>query len=116
MDEIDSKKALSSGSEGIPIKFINNTGNTDRDVIIFSKNLPNESEPVYVAWQILRCQTSVDLLYPLGFQVGTCYTKGIQSVNCGPFDAVLGSIWEMRQQSQASVPLLIESKHNLNSK
>jgi len=115
MDEVDPKKASTSAvSEGVPIKFINNTGNTDRDVIVFSKNLPNESEPVYVAWQILRCQTSVDLLYPLSFQVGTCYTKGIQSVHCGPFDAGLGSIWEMRQQSQASVPLLVESKHKID--
>ena len=110
MDGVDSKvSSLLSAREGIPIKFINNTGKTDRDVIIFSKT-PNHSEPVYVAWQILRCQTSVDLMYPFGFQVGTSYTKGIQSVNCGPFDAELGSTWEMRQHTQSSVAILTESE------
>ncbi len=110
MDEVEPRVKSLSVNEGTPIKFVNKTGKTDRDVIIFSKSHPKQSEPVYVAWQVLRCQTSVDLVYPLDFQVGTSYTKGIQSVNCGPFDTQLGTVWEMRQHSQASVAILVESE------
>ncbi len=94
----------------ISIKFINGTGKVDFDVVIFSKTFSNNAVPMFVAWQILRCQTSVCLIYPHSVEVGSSFNHGIQFVNCGPFDTQVGSTWEIRQESKGSIPLLTQSK------
>lgn len=96
--------------QDIPIKFINTTGKVDFDIVLFTKTFSNNSVPVFVAWQILRCQTSVSLIYPHSVEVGSSFTHGIQLVSCGPFNAEVGTTWEIRQESKASSPMLIESK------
>lgn len=107
MDYVDVHK------EDIPIKFINATGKVDFDVIVFAKTFSNSAAPLFVAWQILRCQTSVRLLYPRSVEVGSSFTHGIQFVSCGPFKTQVGTTWEIRQGSKVSVPILTQSKRHV---
>jgi hypothetical protein len=100
--------------KGIPIKYINATNEVDFDVVVFTKNYFTSPETAelyhsadyYVAWQILRGQTSVSSIFPEGIEVGSTYNNNCQWISCGPFKAKLGSTWEMRQDTRDSTPVL----------
>ena len=91
----------------IAIKYINSTGNTDFQVVVFTKNYSvNTPKTYYCAWQVLRGQTSVQFVYPVSISVGATYTQGGQLITAGPFPAKLGSTWEIKQDSNKSTAVL----------
>ena len=89
---------MSSLRNSIPIIYYNRTNSVDFDVLVFAKVLKSSiiSNP-YVAWQILRGQTSVSFVYPVNMQVGATYINKDQVVTAGPFDTNEGSTWEIVQ-------------------
>ena len=91
----------------IPVKYINNTKSTDFEVMVFTKNYSTRTPKIYyVAWQVLRGQTSVEFKYPVMLAVGATYTsKGLQVV-AGPFDATLGSSWRINQEKPTDTAVL----------
>ena len=91
----------------IAIKYINSTGNTDFQVVVFTKNFSTNTPKIYYcAWQVLRAQTSVQFVYPVSMAVGATYTQGGQLITAGPFPAPLGSTWEIKQDSATSTAVL----------
>ena len=95
----------------IPIKYINATSNVDFEVVVFTKNFStNTPKTYYVAWQLLRGQTSVEFVYPVQMQVGATYSQGGQFITAGPFGAKLGTTWEISQESASATAVLKESK------
>ena len=50
----------------IQIEFINSTGKTDFQVVVFTKNYSTSTpETIYAAWQVISVQTSSSLFLPL---------------------------------------------------
>ena len=95
----------------IPVRYINSTGKTDFQVLVFTKNFSvNTPSTVFSAWQVLRAQTSVDFEYPEDIEVGATYKHGIQTVASGPFVASLGSTWGVMQESPRHTAILKESE------
>ena len=75
---------MASGS--IPIRYINCTGKTDFQVLVFTKNFSvNTPETYHAAWQILNAN----------IEIGACYEQGSQKILAGPFTAELVSTWEI---------------------
>ena len=96
----------------IQIEFINGTGNTDFQVVVFTKNFStNTPETIYAAWQVICVQTSSSFLYPVSTSVEAKYDIGGQTNNMGPFPAKLGSTWEIRQEPKSGTPTLREGLH-----
>ena len=96
----------------IQIEFINSTGNTDFQVVVFTKNFStNTPETIYAAWQVISVQTSSSFLYPVSTSVEAKYDIGGQTNDMGPFPATLGSTWEIRQESKSGTPTLNEGLH-----
>ena len=94
----------------IPIKYVNATTSTDFEVVVFTKNFSTNTPQVYyVAWQILRAQTSAQFIYPVTTAVGATYHTGGQLVTAGPFPAELGSTWEITQNSINATAVLTKS-------
>ena len=94
----------------IPIKYINATVSTDFEVVVFTKNYNvNTPQVYYVAWQILRAQTSAQFVYPVSTAVGATYHTGGQLITAGPFPAQLGSTWEITQDSINATAVLKQS-------
>ncbi len=90
-------------SSAIPIKYINSTGNSDIQVLVFTKNYSNKTPSVYyAAWQVLITQTSVGFSYPVEIKVEAEYMKDGQTIDAGPFDAESGSTWQITQLTEAS--------------
>ncbi len=104
-------------TDDIPIKYINNTRNTDFEVMVFTKNYSTRTPKVYyVAWQVLRGQTSVEFKYPVSISVGaTYYSSGLQVV-AGPFGSDLGSSWRITQDKPVDTAVLKQSKAKKSSK
>ncbi len=97
--------------DDIPIKYVNGTGSTDFQVVVFSKNFSqNTPVSVYLAWQVLRAQTSVQFTYPSSIEVGASFKTGGQTITAGPFAAKLGSTWEILQPLRNNTAELRESK------
>ena len=84
----------------ITVKYINATNDTEFQVCIFAKNFStNTPRGVYIAWQVLKAQTSVSFTYPETLAVGATYKVQGQEITAGPFPANLGSTWEITQES-----------------
>ena len=97
----------------IPITYINSTGQTDFQVLVFTKNFSvNTPETFYAAWQVLRAQTSSSFEYPVDIEVGAIYESAGQTIISGPFAASLGSTWGVIQHSPNETAVLSESKFN----
>ncbi len=95
----------------IKIKYINNTKKTDFDVMVFTKNYSTRTPKIYfVAWQILRGQSSVSFNYPGNVEVGVSYQSSGLSVVAGPFPAYLGSTWKIVQPLPTDTAVLSHSK------
>lgn len=83
----------------IPITYYNKTGTVDFDVVVFAQNCSTRARNENcVVWQVLRGETSVSFNYPEVMQVGASYTSEGQKIQCGPFDAVAGTTWEIIQE------------------
>ena len=93
-------------SDSIEIEYHNNTGNTDFEVVIFTKNFNvNNPRTYYVAWQVVRAQTKSNFRYPVELCVGATYESAGQKISAGPFPAPLGSTWEITQPARETVKL-----------
>ena len=91
----------------IPIRYANKTDNIDFQVIVFTKNYsPNNPETYYAAWQVLSAQSEVSFSYPVEIEVGATYKSGGQDIVAGPFDAQLGSTWNITQETLDSTATL----------
>ena len=113
-------------TEKIPIKYINSTGNTNVQVIVFapvslpkdepeSDSVPATSEPEkdlekhFLAWKVLVAQSQVEFNYPLRSDVIAYYYNEYQDKTIsGPLQAADGSIWEIKQDDKNSVAILKE--------
>ncbi len=90
----------------VPIKYHNQTGDIDFDVMVFAKNnLKNFPSDKQIAWKILRGQKSVKFFYPSQLQVGARYFPDGQVVRCGPKNAGLGTTWEIVQERPTDTPI-----------
>lgn len=95
----------------IQIQYKNNTGSTDFEVLVFTKNYnPNTVKTYYCAWQVLKAQTGVTFDYPADIAVGATYITGSLKNTAGPFNASLGSTWEITQDTKSATPTLMPSK------
>ncbi len=100
-------------STDIPIRYVNKTGKSDFEVVVFTKNFStNTPQTYYCAWQILRGQTSVKFVYPVTTAIGATYKERGQEISAGPFDAELGSTWRISQESGQSTAVLKEGTSN----
>lgn len=99
-------------SDKIDIKYLNKTGNTDFEVMVFTKNYSTRTpKTYYVAWEILRGQTSVQFKYPVStVAVGAFYEENGLKIVSGPFDAQLGSSWRIIQDKKRNTAVLQRSK------
>lgn len=95
-------------TEYINIKYVNNTNNTDFEVMVFTKNYSTRTpKTYYVAWQVLRGQTSVLFKYPLNYmEVGASYEERGLLVVSGPFHADVGSSWKITQPQPNDTAIL----------
>ena len=93
-------------SGSFEIEYHNDTGNTDFEVVIFTKNFNvNNPRTYYVAWQVVKAQTKSNFSYPVDLSVGATYVTGGQKISAGPFRAPLGSTWEIIQPANETVKL-----------
>ena len=93
--------------DDINIKYVNNTLNTDFDVMVFTKNYSTRTpKTYYVAWHILRGQSSVSFTYPVNIAVGATYQDKGLSIVAGPFVAQLGSSWTIVQAQTSDTAVL----------
>lgn len=74
------------------------TGKTDFQTLVFTKNFSTDTpQSNAAAWQVIEAQSGVKFSYPSEIKVGATYKNGDQNVPCGPFDAPLGSTWQITQ-------------------
>ena len=98
----------------IPVRYINKTGHVDFEVMVFTQNYNTKIPNIYyVAWQVLKAQSSVDFTFSSKIQVGAFYrTKG-QTVRAGPFDAEPGSTWRIVQNEMQDTATLEKSMNSI---
>jgi dynein heavy chain 1 len=90
-------------ASSIPIEYINDTKKTDFKVLVFTKNYSvNTPKTYYVAWQILTAETSSQFEYAATISVGATYQKSGQIITAGPFQAELGSTWEIQDPEEGA--------------
>lgn len=95
----------------INVKYINNTGRSDFEVMVFTKNFSTRTPKIYyVAWHVLRGQTSVAFQYPVHLAVGATYQSERLKISSGPFVADLGSSWKIVQEKSTDTAVLSLSK------
>ena len=98
----------------IQIKFVNATGKTDFQVVVFTKNFTtNTPETIYAAWQVIRVQSSSRFTYPVLTAVQATYEVDGQKNTMGPLPAKLGSTWEIQQEIKTGTPTLKEGLYIL---
>ena len=95
----------------IPITYVNATGQSDFQVVVFTKNFStNTPVTYYAAWEVLKGQSQVRFAYPVSMSVGATYQSGDQTIYAGPFPAPLGSTWDITQDFASSTATLTEGK------
>ena len=95
----------------IPIKFVNKTGENDYTVVVFLRNeSPNAVDTPFVAWHVIRTQTSALFSYPIQSEVGAIYDEDGMKMRAGPLPAFPGSTWDFIQENKQSTPTLKEGK------
>lgn len=101
----------------IRIKYVNNTRQTDFQVLVFSKNFSTDNPTgiYFAAWEVLRTQSSVTFEYPIRCEVGVSYEDGGKLVVSGPFHADLGSTWDITQELPTDVAVLSEGETKIVS-
>lgn len=89
--------------------YLNKTGRNDFAVAVFAKNEDlNAVDTPFVAWQLLRAQTSAKFVYPVQVCVGAYWESDGVSVHSGPLPAAAGSTWVFNCPTQESVGTLEE--------
>ncbi len=85
----------------IPIKFVNKA---DATVVVFTKNFAPSADEYYVAWQVLKANSTAEFVYPAKTSVGA--THGGANLLGGPFETEPGSVWEIHQEDESESPTL----------
>ena len=95
----------------IPVKFINDTGKTDFEVVVFTRNFSyNTPRDYYAAWQVLRTAASAEFVYPASVSIGATYHSQGEMFMTGQFPAELGTTWEITQETPGSMAELKQGK------
>ena len=104
-------------TDSIPITYKNDTGASDFQVLVFTKNYStNTPKTFYAAWEVLNAQTETKFAYPVEIEVGATYVKGDQLVISGPFAAKLGTTWTIQEEQNVDdTALLKESAYIVHS-
>ena len=98
-----------AGTTDINIAYVNATGQTDFDVVVFTKNFNvNTPKVYYVAWKVLRAQNEADFVFPVSMEVGATYTSSGTTNKAGPFPAELGSTWSIAQEPASATATLTQ--------
>lgn len=98
-------------SSKIPIIYKNLTGQSEFQVLVFTKNYSsNTPRTYYAAWEVLNAQTETKFSYPVDISVGATYQAGDQEIVSGPFTAKLGSTWAISQETAKTTANLLEGK------
>ena len=93
----------------VPVLYVNSTGKTDFDVVVFTQNYHPDAPPSpYIAWQVLKGDTkSQSFKYPANLQVGAIYRDGRRILEEASFDKWM---WSLSQDTSDSTPVLTEGK------
>ena len=95
----------------IIIKYHNQTGDVDFDVMVYTKgHVPGSKHARSLAWKILRGQSTVVFTYTRQMQVGAQYFSNNQSISCGPITAWPGSTWEIIHENSSDTPVLRQGR------
>ena len=98
-------------SNEIRVKYVNNTGSTNIQVVVFTKNFSlNTPTTYYSAWLVLKAQSQASFVYPVEIGVGASYEQDGQTVIAGPFPANLGSTWCIKQNTPSDTVVLAEGR------
>lgn len=93
----------------IEVKYVNMTGHTQFQVLVFTKNFnTNSIDDCHVAWEVIRAETSSEFLYPIDCQVGVSYRDADKLLTCGPFRAKMGSTWNVTKEKKNGVAIMKE--------
>ena len=91
----------------IPIRYINNTGKVDFEVMVFTKNYNTKTPQIYyVAWQVLRAQSCVEFSFSSDIAIGASYKDNGQTIKAGPFLAESGTTWTIVQNDRRDTVVL----------
>jgi hypothetical protein len=95
----------------IPIKYINATEHVDFQVMVFTKNYSsNVPKTYYVAWEVIAAQSTSEFEYAATNSVGVTYQINGQTITAGPFEAELGSTWEIQDPTKEGTAILTKGK------
>ena len=95
----------------IPITYYNQTGQNNFEVVVFTKNEnPSAIDTPFVAWRVLKAQTSAQFVYPVNVAVGATWTDGGVTSSAGPIVSSLGATWVLTQKTSESPPNLKDGK------
>lgn len=98
----------------IPIRYINNTGKVDFEVMVFTKNYNTKTPKIYyVAWHVLRAQSIVDFSFSSNLSIGAFYKENGLVIRAGPFLAESGSTWTIVQNDRRDTAVLNKGKVQL---
>ena len=97
----------------VEITYLNKTGRNDFALLVFTKNEDaNASESPYVAWRIIKAQSSATFKYSLDAAVGAYWETGGALIRAGPFSATVGSTWSIRADRPNDSPHLEPGRYN----
>ena len=95
----------SSTNEDIDISYFNMTGDVNFQVMAYARN-GIEATNYHIAWHVLRAQGRVDFKYPAKVKIGASHHYGNMDSQAGPFEADLGSTWEIIHEKPEHTPCL----------
>ena len=95
----------------ILITYYNRTHKNDFAVVVFTKNEDSRAiDTPFVAWRVLKAQTSAAFVYPVDVGVGATWkADGVKST-AGPFESSLGATWSIKQATPETSPQLDQGK------
>ena len=98
----------------VEITYLNQTGRNDFALLVFTENEDaNASESPYVAWRMIKAQSSATFWYSLDAAVGAHWETGGALIRAGPFSATMGSTWSITGDHQNDSPHLAEGRYNI---
>ena len=102
-----------NNDEDIDISYFNMTEDVDFQVMVYAKNIIGTTN-YHTAWHVLQAQGRVDFKYPAKVEVGASHQYGNMDTQAGPFEADLGSTWEIIHEKPEDTPCLKKGKCRRN--
>ena len=109
IEDVDQEDELSKIriTNDINIKYLNKTGRVDFAVAVFVQNSDaNAVDSPYVAWYVLRTQSSAKFVWSKSQEVGVEYEVDGAKMTAGPVTAEAGSTWDFVHEQADSTPYL----------